>query len=184
MRHCLPLHRPRRARRVEAQRHHGAASTAVKLVLDTKRQEILKASGHLLVLGGPGAGKTTIALLKAQRRCPSLQPGQEILFLSFSRAAVRQIVNNTKHVLTAAEQRLIQVQTYHSFCLDMLVSFGRMFALDRTRADGGWLATRSSRSSAPSAHLPARRALRWAPFARVMSEGWRREWDSNPTRIL
>lgn len=96
------------------------------LVLDEKRLDILKAAGHLLVLGGPGAGKTTIALLKAQRRCAALQPGQEILFLSFSRAAVRQILTTTKHVLTAKERQLIQVQTYHAFCLDMLQSFGRM----------------------------------------------------------
>lgn len=42
--------------------------------------------------GGPGSGKTTIALLKAQKRIPDLKPGQEILFLSFSRAAVRQVL--------------------------------------------------------------------------------------------
>ena len=96
------------------------------LVLDQKRLHILNASGHLLVLGGPGAGKTTIALLKAQRRCADLRPGQEILFLSFSRAAVRQILTTTKHLLAPKERQLIQVQTYHSFCLDMLQSFGRM----------------------------------------------------------
>lgn len=51
--------------------------------------DILAAAGHLLVTGGPGSGKTTIALLKAQKRIPNLKPGQEILFLSFSRAADR-----------------------------------------------------------------------------------------------
>ena len=56
----------------------------MKLSLDQKRLDILGASGHLLVLGGPGAGKTTVALLKAQRRSEDLLPGQEILFLSAS----------------------------------------------------------------------------------------------------
>ena len=45
----------------------------------------------VLVLGGPGSGKTTLSLLKAQAMLPVLLPGQEILFLSFSRAAVRQV---------------------------------------------------------------------------------------------
>jgi len=32
-----------------------------------KRRAILGNAGHMLVLGGPGSGKTTIALLKTRR---------------------------------------------------------------------------------------------------------------------
>jgi DNA helicase II / ATP-dependent DNA helicase PcrA len=56
----------------------------VKLELCDKRKAIIAQGGHLLVLGGPGSGKTTIALFKAQRRVPTLKPGQEILFLIFA----------------------------------------------------------------------------------------------------
>ena len=76
--------------------------------------------------GGPGSGKTTIALLKAKKVISSLAAGQEILFLSFSRAAVRQVLTRCKSVLNRDERRVIEVQTYHSFCLEGLRSHGRL----------------------------------------------------------
>lgn len=79
-----------------------------------------------MVTGGPGAGKTTIALLKAQVILPQLTLGQDVLFLSFSRAAVRAIVARCKAILPAAERKRIEVQTYHSFCLDLLMTHGRL----------------------------------------------------------
>lgn len=86
----------------------------------------LKADGHVLVTGGPGSGKTTLALLKAQRHIASLEPGQEVLFLSFSRAAVRQVLMRCQDILTAGERRQITVRTYHAFCMDILKSHGRL----------------------------------------------------------
>lgn len=94
--------------------------------VDKKRRAILDQTGHLLVCGGPGSGKTTIALLKAKDRCPTLKPGQAVLFLSFSRAAVRQIVERCKSILSHEERRLIDVKTYHAFCMEILGSHGRL----------------------------------------------------------
>ena len=91
-----------------------------------KRKAIIAQDGHLLVLGGPGSGKTTIALLKAKQLCARLAPEQEILFLSFSRAAVRQILDRCKHVLTRKERALLTVKTYHSFCIETLEAYGRV----------------------------------------------------------
>jgi DNA helicase-2/ATP-dependent DNA helicase PcrA len=105
----------------------------VDLNVDKKRRAILDQAGHLLVCGGPGSGKTTIALLKARERCPSLKPGQRVLFLSFSRAAVRQIVERCKSVLTSEERRLIDVKTYHAFCMEILESHGRLMVGRRCR---------------------------------------------------
>ncbi|MBI3090064.1 MAG: ATP-dependent helicase [Candidatus Tectomicrobia bacterium] len=100
----------------------------MRLNLEQKHEDIIKAPRHLLVTGGPGSGKTTIALLKAKERSQTLKPGQEILFLSFSRAAVRQILTACKDILTAKERKLIQVKTYHSFCLEVLESHGRLLS--------------------------------------------------------
>ena len=98
----------------------------MKLVLCEKRKAIIAQKGHLLVQGGPGSGKTTLALLKAQHHYSTLLPGQVVLFLSFSRAAVRQVLLRCKELLTKAERGAVVVQTYHAFCMDMLVSHGRL----------------------------------------------------------
>jgi len=105
----------------------------LKLELDQKREDIIAASCPLLVTGGPGSGKTTIALLKAQERSRSLKPGQEILFLSFSRAAVRQVLTRCKEILTPTERKLIEVRTYHLFCLEALAAHGRLLCGSQIR---------------------------------------------------
>lgn len=80
----------------------------------------------VLVLGGPGSGKTTLSLLKAQAMLPVLQPGQEILFLSFSRAAVRQVEIRCRDILRSNERRQIAVRTYHAFAMEILRAHGRL----------------------------------------------------------
>lgn len=80
----------------------------------------------ILVLGGPGSGKTTLSLLKAQSMLRALQPGQEILFLSFSRAAVRQVEIRCRDILRSEERRQIAVRTYHAFALEILRAHGRL----------------------------------------------------------
>lgn len=119
--------------------------------LDEKREAILDAEGHILVLGGPGAGKTTIALLKAKALFPQLEPGQKLLFLSFSRAAVRQVLKGCQALLSADERRAIEVKTYHAFCMELLQSYGKLLTghpvsilfptqerLEKARFEGDW----------------------------------------------
>ena len=105
----------------------------MKITLEQKHKNILTTSGHLLVTGGPGSGKTTIALLKAKEFSRILKAGQEILFLSFSRAAIRQILNRFKDLLTAKERKLIKVKTYHLFCLEVLTAHGCLLCGQQVR---------------------------------------------------
>jgi DNA helicase II / ATP-dependent DNA helicase PcrA len=86
-----------------------------------KRQQILDERGHVLVTGGPGSGKTTIALLKALHRIEeSIEEGQAILFLSFSRAAVARIAEAAREQIPRANQSLLNIQTFHSFFWEIL----------------------------------------------------------------
>lgn len=100
--------------------------TASRMKLDDKRQQILAARDHLLIQGGPGCGKTTIALLKAKERLSGLEPGQRVLFLSFSRAAVRQITELMSGALDRHAQSLIEIRTFHAFFMDLVRSHGRL----------------------------------------------------------
>lgn len=118
-----------------------------------KRQSVIDEQGHALVIGGPGSGKTTLALLKSKGILDTLAPGQSILFLSFSRAAVQQIVKRCREILTKEEMKRIDVRTYHSFCWDILHCHGRLLGgrplkmmapseegTRRTQFEGDWAA--------------------------------------------
>ncbi|AZN29340.1 ATP-dependent helicase [Flaviflexus salsibiostraticola] len=98
----------------------------MEVQLSKTAQEALDRDCPVLVLGGPGSGKTTLSLLKAQEMIPALEPGQEILFLSFSRAAVRQVEIRCRDILRSDERRQIAVRTYHAFAMDILRAHGRM----------------------------------------------------------
>ncbi|MFI9623159.1 UvrD-helicase domain-containing protein [[Kitasatospora] papulosa] len=98
------------------------------LELDDKRRAILDSTGHLLIEGGPGCGKTTIALLKALKAIEALEEGQRVLFLSFSRAAVRQITDRMQGLLTRSVRARLEVRTFHAFFLELVRSHGRLLA--------------------------------------------------------
>ena len=92
--------------------------------LDEIRRAILEAGGHLLIQGGPGSGKTTIALLKAGRAQAGLEPEQQVVFLSFSRAAVRQIRDRVAEHLPRDSRDRLEVRTFHAFFLDLVRAHG------------------------------------------------------------
>jgi DNA helicase-2/ATP-dependent DNA helicase PcrA len=99
----------------------------VTLRIDERHQAILDANGHGLVLGGPGSGKTTLALLKAVRRIDEkLLPGQGVLFLSFSRAAVARIVDAVKDKVPPGARPMLSIQTFHSFFWGILQTHGHL----------------------------------------------------------
>jgi DNA helicase-2/ATP-dependent DNA helicase PcrA len=96
-----------------------------KFELDADRENILKADSHVLVTGGPGSGKTTIALLKAEKKInDGLAVGQSVLFLSFSRSAVGRILEASKIQLPNELQNRLAIQTFHSFFWEILRAYG------------------------------------------------------------
>ena len=103
------------------------------LVICAQRQSILDEDGAILVTGGPGSGKTTIALAKARLIIErGLSSGQSVLFLSFSRAAVARVVEASKTQLPGALQSKLSIQTFHSFFWRILQAYGYLLGAPRS----------------------------------------------------
>jgi len=82
---------------------------------------VLHDGGHLLVVAGPGTGKTmTLTNRIAYLIRSGLSEPEQILALTFTRKAAREM---EKRILTLVEEsgdRKVQVSTFHGFCLDIL----------------------------------------------------------------
>lgn len=89
------------------------------------RQSLLNCSGHALVIGGPGSGKTTIALKKAIARITSgMEEWQSVLFLSFSRAAVARVGEAMRQQVPKEQRSMLSMQTFHSFFWSLISAHG------------------------------------------------------------
>lgn len=102
--------------------------------LSEAKKELLKSDGNLLVLGGPGSGKTTIALLKAKYEIlnNALLSGQRILFLSFARVTVSRVEEKLAGLGFSKEiKRKIEINTYHGFTWNILKSHGYLLCSSR-----------------------------------------------------
>jgi DNA helicase-2/ATP-dependent DNA helicase PcrA len=80
----------------------------------------------LLVGGGAGTGKTTTALWagRVQLSRPDSLPHQRVLFLTFSRTAVAQILARARRVLVGIGDR-VEILTFHGLAYRLLCQFGR-----------------------------------------------------------
>lgn len=87
---------------------------------------LMASNGHVLCLGGPGSGKTTVALLKAEGEIARgvLQPGQRILFLSFARATIARVEEHAGRLVQSENRKNLEISTYHGFTWSILRSHG------------------------------------------------------------
>ncbi len=102
--------------------------------LSDKKKGILAHGGHLLVKGGPGSGKTTISIMKADMAVSEeLRAGQKVLFLSFARATVARVIEALdEHSRNRAQTRSrVDVDTYHAFFWRLLKTHGYLIGLPR-----------------------------------------------------
>ncbi|TEB06299.1 UvrD-helicase domain-containing protein [Pelotomaculum propionicicum] len=103
--------------------------------LSDEKQKVLDTTGNLLVMGGPGSGKTTIALLKAKQIIESgaLQQEQHVLFLSFARSTISRVEQHANIVLSKSISNNLEINTYHSFTWTILKSHGYLLCSKQLR---------------------------------------------------
>ncbi|SJZ77903.1 DNA helicase-2 / ATP-dependent DNA helicase PcrA [Sediminibacterium ginsengisoli] len=103
------------------------------LQIDEKRRSILATTGHLLVEGGPGSGKTTISLLKAGELAlaKTLLPSQKVLFLSFARATISRIIEHAGTLIEKEAIKSLEINTYHGFTWELIKSYGYLASQQR-----------------------------------------------------
>jgi DNA helicase-2/ATP-dependent DNA helicase PcrA len=104
------------------------------MLLTEVQRSIVDAQGHLLIVGGPGSGKTTVSILKAARIVEQqLRPEQHVLFLSFARPTAARVIEaiDYEHQLDRNQKRRILVETYHAFFWRLLKTHGYLVGLPR-----------------------------------------------------
>ena len=102
--------------------------------LSAEQKKVMAAEGNLLVLGGPGSGKTTVAILKAGKLVKEvLAPSQKVIFLSFARPTVARIIEalDETEEIGKDEKRLIEIDTYHAFFWRLIRTHGYLLGLPR-----------------------------------------------------
>ena len=98
--------------------------------LDSRQRDVVdavvKSDDKVLVLGMPGTGKTTTALWTARTYLETSdeKPAPRVLFLTFSRTAVSQIMSRSPGVLSGFTDR-IEILTFHGLAYRLLKDFGR-----------------------------------------------------------
>lgn len=99
----------------------------IQLENDDLRKGILKSVSNLLIMGGPGSGKTTIALFKAKQlieETGTLKANQKVLFLSFARATISRVEEQAGDLISPNIKQQIEINTYHGFIWNILKHHG------------------------------------------------------------
>ena len=101
------------------------AALMTELKMCDQRKALLESAGDLLVLGGPGSGKTTIALVKAATEIErdALAPGQKV---SFSASRGRRLPEYCRNPNSACRVKHARISRSTPITASRGLSFRRM----------------------------------------------------------
>ncbi|MGH7234139.1 MAG: UvrD-helicase domain-containing protein, partial [Candidatus Saccharimonadales bacterium] len=104
-----------------------AYKAAYKALNNEQKQAVDQLDGPVLVIAGPGTGKTQLLATRVGRILEQTDAGAEnILCLTFSESAVRAMKQRLVNVIGPAA-RDVMVSTYHAFGRDLIASNAEEF---------------------------------------------------------
>ncbi len=126
--------RPRKTRKKKRKETNAEPVSSGDPILDSLNPEqksaVIHEGGHLLVVAGPGTGKT----LTLTHRIAHLihkeiaKPGQ-VLALTFTRKAATEMAQRIAGLLDSSNAHPVRVSTFHGFCLEILRNEGDSIGL-------------------------------------------------------
>ena len=87
---------------------------------DSQQQVVDHHGGHLLIVAGPGTGKTHTLTYRIARMCRQLKSGQRLLAITFTHKAAEELRERLAKYFPPEVQKKVFVGTFHSFCLSYL----------------------------------------------------------------
>ena len=95
-----------------------------------QKEAVLHQGSHLLIVAGPGTGKTmTLTHRMAYQIRSQLASAEEILSLTFTNKAAAEMRKRLTALLPKEHRAQIQVSTFHAFCLEVLREKGSLLGL-------------------------------------------------------
>jgi DNA helicase II / ATP-dependent DNA helicase PcrA len=104
--------------------------TLPSTLTDPQREAVLHADSPLLIIAGPGSGKTEVISWRVAHLVNAGRAGpDEILALTFTRKASLELKDRIQRKLPQANAELMQISTFHSFCSELLRRYPRQAGL-------------------------------------------------------
>jgi len=95
-----------------------------------QKSAVLHQGGHLLIVAGPGTGKTlTLTHRIAHLISKGIAKPEQVLALTFTRKAAREMGQRIAGLLNSSNAHPVRVSTFHGFCLDILRDDGNKIGL-------------------------------------------------------
>lgn len=93
---------------------------------DDQRRAVLHSGGPLLIIAGPGSGKTEVVSWRVAHLVRSGQVTPDhLLVTTFTNKAALELKDRIQRKLPEVNVELVQVSTIHSFCADLLRRYRR-----------------------------------------------------------
>src|ERR1043166_6941791 len=106
----------------------GAVNQVLAQLTEAQQQAVLHTDGPLLVLAGPGSGKTRVITCRVAHLIAQGIPPQAILAITFTNKAAGEMKQRVEALLPGNR---VWISTFHSFGVRILRQYADRLGLDR-----------------------------------------------------